>query len=46
MAKYIARRIEKGALKYSVIVPKWKEYKDAIDEILKEDGYAGLIEEI
>ncbi len=46
MAKYIAKRIEKGALKYGEIVPKWKSYKEAIDEILKEDGYAGLIEDI
>lgn len=46
MAKYIARRIEKGALKYSEIVPKWSSYKEDIDKILKEDGYEGLIENI
>ena len=46
MAKYIARRIEKGTLKYGEIVPKWSQYKEAIDEILKANGYAGLIEDI
>ena len=46
MAKYIARRIEKGALKYGEIVPKWSSYKEAIDEALKADGFAGMIEDI
>lgn len=46
MARYIAKRIEKGALKYSEIVPKWKSYKAAIDAILTADGHEDLIEEI
>ena len=51
MALYIAKRIIEKAnggngLEYKLIVPKWIEYKEAIDKILTSEGREDLIEEI
>lgn len=43
MAKYLALRIEKGALDYTEVVTKYPQFKEEIDQILIADGYGHLI---
>jgi len=39
MARYFAMRIEMGALDYNLVISKYPQYKESIDEILITDGY-------
>lgn len=43
MAKYIAHRIEGGHLDYTRMITLYPKYKEEIDRILTEEGYAYLI---
>lgn len=43
MAGYLAMRIEKGALDYKIVVTKYPQFKNDIDEILINDGHQHLI---
>ena len=39
MARYFAMRIEMGVLDYNLVISKYPQYKESIDEILITDGY-------
>ena len=43
MAEYSAMRIAAGKLDYLVVVTRYPQYKDGIDEILINDGFQDLI---
>nr|DAP39360.1 MAG TPA: hypothetical protein [Caudoviricetes sp.] len=44
MARYLAHQIEKGKVKYSKVAEKYPQYLEAVNEVLKEEGYEDLIE--
>lgn len=39
MAKYLARQIINGKLDYDEVIEKYPQFKDEIDQILKEYGW-------
>lgn len=43
MAAYLALRIEQGMLDYALVVGKYPQFKEDIDEILIADGKQDLI---
>ena len=43
MPTYLGMRIIAGAMNYSVIVPKYPQFKDGVDAYLIEKGYEHLI---
>ena len=43
MARYLAMRIEKGALDYTAVITKYPQFKADIYMILVNDGYQDLI---
>lgn len=45
MPSYLATQIIEGRLLYKPVVERYPQFKDALDEILRERGYAYLIEE-
>lgn len=45
MAPYLALQIIKGKLKYELVVAKYPQYKDEIDQILIGEGLEHLIKE-
>ena len=43
MEAYFASRIKLGKLDYLVVVTRYPQFKDGIDEILINDGFQDLI---
>lgn len=41
MARYLAKQIYKGKMDYDEVIATYPEYKDQIDEVLKDLGWEG-----
>lgn len=43
MATYLGMRIIAGAMDYDVVIPKYPQFKDDVDEYLRDNGREDLI---